>query len=85
LGDENYQQLRTRHSAPFVKASMTRITAAKYMKMSDPQDPPKALHTWRTRPDRFAAIWAEAEAPELEAKRIFEHFPERFPGRFQEG
>lgn len=45
---------------------------------------------WRTRPDGFADVWPEAEAmleaaPELEAKSIFEHFLERFPGRFQEG
>jgi hypothetical protein len=73
-----------------MKAGMTRKTAAKYMKLSDPQDPPKTLHTWRTRPDGFVDVWPQAEAmlaaaPELEAKRIFEYFLERFPGRFQEG
>lgn len=73
-----------------LKAGMTRKTAAKYMKLKDPQDPPKPRHTWRTRPDGFADVWPEAElmlaaAPELEAKSIFEHLQERFPGRFQEG
>ncbi|MEI6183747.1 MAG: IS21 family transposase [Polynucleobacter sp.] len=73
-----------------MKAGMTRKTAAKYLKMKDPQDPPRVRHTWRTRPDEFAEVWAEAEAmllaaPELEAKRIFEHLQERFAGRFQEG
>lgn len=73
-----------------MKAGMTRKTAAKYLQMKDPQDPPRVRHTWRTRPDEFAEVWAEAEAmllaaPELEAKRIFEHLQERFAGRFQEG
>jgi transposase InsO family protein len=73
-----------------MKAGITRKTAAKYVKLTDPQDPPKARHTWRTRPDEFVDVWPVAEAmlvgaPELEAKIIFEYFWERFPGRFQEG
>jgi transposase InsO family protein len=73
-----------------MKAGMTRKTAAKYMKMKDPQDPPRTRHTWRTRLDDFAEVWPQAEAmlaiaPELEAKSIFEHLVERFPGRFHEG
>ena len=73
-----------------MKAGITRRTAAKYLKMADPQDPPRAAHTWRTRPDDFAEVWPEAEAmltaaPELEAKSLFEFFTERFPGRFKEG
>ena len=73
-----------------MKAGMTRKTAAKYLKMRDPRDPPRVRRTWRTRPDEFAEVWPEAEAmllaaPELEAKSIFEHFQERFPGRFPEG
>lgn len=68
---------------------MSRKTAAKYLQMEDPQDPPKTRHTWRTRVDEFAEVWPEAEgmlaaAPELEAKSLFEHLQERFPGRFQE-
>ena len=73
-----------------LKAGITRKTAAKYLKLKDPQDPPRTRHTWRTRPDEFAEVWPEAEAmlaaaPELEAKSIFEHFLDRFPGHFQEG
>jgi hypothetical protein len=73
-----------------MKAGMTRKTAAKYLKMKDPQDPPKTRHTWRTRPDAFLEVGPVAEAmlaaaPELEAKSIFELLLERFPGRFQEG
>jgi len=73
-----------------MKAGMTRKTATKYLKLKDPQDPPRARHTWRTRPDGFAEVWPEAEAmlvaaPELEAKSLFEHLLERYPGRFQEG
>ena len=73
-----------------MKAGMSRKTAAKYVKLNDPQDPPKVRHTWRTRPDGFVDVWPVAEAilvaaPELEAKIIFEYFLDRFPGRFQEG
>jgi transposase InsO family protein len=73
-----------------MKAGMTRKTAAKYLKLKDPQDPPRIRHTWRTRPDEFAEVWPQVEAmlaaaPELEAKSIFEHLLERSPGRFQEG
>jgi hypothetical protein len=73
-----------------MKAGMTRKTAAKYVKLEDPHDPPRAPHTWRTRVDDFAEVWEEAQAmlvaaPELEAKSIFEHLVERYPGRFEQG
>ena len=73
-----------------MKAGMTRKTAAKYLKLADPTDPPRARHTWRTRSDGFSEVWPEVEAmlaaaPELEAKSLFEHLMERYPGRFQEG
>jgi hypothetical protein len=72
-----------------MKAGITRKTAAKYLKLEDPQAPPKIRHSWRTRADGFADVWPVAEAmlvaaPELEAKSIFEHFLERYPGRFEQ-
>lgn len=73
-----------------LKAGITRKTAAKYSKLEDPYDPPKTPHTWRTRSDGFADVWPQAEAmlvdaPELEAKTIFEFLVEGHPGRFQDG
>jgi len=73
-----------------MKAGMTRKTAAKYMKLKDPLDPPKVRHDWRTRVDGFAEVWPEVQAmltaaPELEAKCLFEHLQERDPGRYASG
>ncbi len=50
----------------------------------------KAPHTWRTRPDPFEKHWAEveamlSEAPELEAKALFEWLCERHGGVYREG
>jgi hypothetical protein len=47
----------------------------------------KGLRLYRTRPDPFAAVWAEVEAeltahPERTAKAAFEHLQERYPGVF---
>ena len=68
------------HSA--LGAGVDRHTARKYI---DAQQPPHQLqkpHTWRTRPDPLAGIWAQAvemlsDAPELEAKVLFEFFREQ--------
>jgi hypothetical protein len=62
-----------------LKADMNRETARKYL--HHPGKSPEELqakHTWRTRPDPLALIWDKAQqiledAPELEAKTIFEH------------
>ncbi len=47
----------------------------------------KGPRLYRTRPDPFAAVWAEVEAeltahPERTAKATFEHLQERYPGVF---
>lgn len=61
-----------------MKSGMSRTTASKYLKQNDPLDQPRVPHDWRTREDPLAAIWPRAEemlrqAPELEAKALFEH------------
>lgn len=59
-----------------MKAGMARNTAAKYLKLRDPQDLLRARRTWRIRPDEFAEVWTEVDVvllavPDLEAKGIF--------------
>jgi hypothetical protein len=54
-------------------------TVSKYIKAGKSPAELQVPHTWRTRPDPLAKIWEEAvamlrDAPELEAKTLFEHF-----------
>lgn len=73
-----------------LKADMDRKTARKYLRNrgKSPQQL-QAKHTWRTRKDPLAPIWSQAEqmlqdAPELEAKTIFEHLLFRQEGILDE-
>ncbi|MCP5004894.1 MAG: transposase family protein, partial [Planctomycetes bacterium] len=86
---EEYQKLGQVGTAA-LRAGMHRNTASKYLKegrlpstMGRPRD-------WRTRPDPFVEDWEEVaarleDAPELEAKALFDDLLERKPGRYQEG
>jgi len=61
-----------------MKAGMSRNTARKYLRQNDVMEPKRSPHTWRTRPDPLEKIWPQAlemlrEAPELEAKALFEY------------
>lgn len=61
-----------------IKAGMSRTTARQYLAQDDVMEQRREPHTWRTRGDPLEAIWPEAlamlrEAPELEAKALFEH------------
>jgi len=61
-----------------MKAGMSRPTARKYLKAGQPPGELQAKHTWRTRTDPLEEIWPKAEAmlaeaPDLEAKALFEH------------
>lgn len=61
-----------------MKAGMSRATARKYLRQNDVMEQQRVPHTWRTRKDPLEAIWPRAEemllqAPELEAKALFEH------------
>ena len=72
-----------------MKAGMSRPTARKYLGAQQTPEQLQAKHTWRTRPDPLAEIWPQAEAmlaeaPELEAKALFEHLRERAPGSVKE-
>jgi hypothetical protein len=72
-----------------MKAGMSRPTAQKYLQALQPPNQLQAKHTWRTRQDPLVEIWPQAqlmleEAPDLEAKALFEYLWERSPGAVQE-
>ena len=73
-----------------LRAGMDRKTARRYLRIGRLPSELKAPRTWRTRPDRFAADWSAVtarleEAPELEAKALFEDLQRHRPGQYTEG
>jgi hypothetical protein len=72
------------------KAGMSRQTAAKYLRAGKMPSDLKTPHTWRTRDDPFEAYWEEVramleEAPELQAKTLFDWLCRKYPGAFAPG
>jgi len=83
LSDERNQGKSIMMSAQ--KSGMARNMARKYLRQDDVLKQEKAPHSWRTREDPLERIWPEAvamlrEAPELEAKALFEHLSQCHPG-----
>ncbi len=73
-----------------IKAGMSRTTARNYLRQDDVMDQRQVPHTWRTRPDPLEGIWPQAlamlgQAPELEAKALFEHLAQCHPGGMKAG
>lgn len=73
-----------------MQSGMDRKTAAKYIKEGKLPSDLKKPRTWRTREDPFEAAWprvaaALADAPELEAKALFEHLLATSPGEYEPG
>ena len=73
-----------------VRAGMSEPTARKYARSGLMPSAVKVPHTWRTRPDPYAEVWAEVEAllrqdGGLEAKTIWTALNERYTGRFSVG
>lgn len=73
-----------------LRAGMHRNTARRYLQSGRLPSELKEPRTWRTRLDPFAADWSEVttrleEAPELEAKALFEDLQRRRPGQYTEG
>jgi len=73
-----------------LRAGMARKTARKYLAQKKLPSELQRPRTWRTRADPFEAVWDEVkgrlhDAPELEAKTLFEDLVERHPGKFQPG
>jgi hypothetical protein len=66
-------------------------TARKYRQLGRLPSEVKLMdRDWRTKPDPFAAVWAELEEmltlnPGLEAKTLFQDLQRRCPGQFAEG
>lgn len=91
ITDRQYQRLMKEYNASGVlthaamKADVDPKTARRYIRAGKGPQELKAKHTWRTRADPLQAIWPEAvrmleEAPELEAKLLFEHLLAERPG-----
>lgn len=79
-----------RVGAASLRAGMHRNTGAKYVKAGKVPSELGNPRTWRTREDPFEGHWPEVvarleDAPELEAKALFEDLCGRYPGRYQEG
>jgi hypothetical protein len=72
-----------------MKAGMSRKTGSKYLAQDDALEQRQDPHLWRTREDPLKAIWPPAllmlrEAPELEAKALFEHLLPACGGKVEE-
>lgn len=73
-----------------IKAGMSRTTARNYLRQDDVMEQRQVPHTWRTREDPLEAVWPQAlamlgQAPELEAKALFEHLAQSHPGGIKDG
>ena len=91
ITDRQYQRLMKEYNASGVlahaamKADVDVKTARRYVNAGKSPQELKPEHTWRTREDPVKTIWPEAErmledAPELEAKMLFEHLLAERPG-----
>lgn len=71
-------------------AGLDRKTGRKYFKLGKVPSQLEKERSWRTREDPFAEDWPTVEgmleeAPELEAKGLFEWLQEQHEGRYEEG
>ena len=81
---------RTQEQAAASANLRSRKTAAKYETLGKLPSELKQPRSYRTRPDSFTEDWPVVEemlhdAPQLEAKTLFEWLCERRPGRYQHG
>ena len=72
-----------------MKAGVSRKTAGKYLRQDNAMEQRRVPHTWRTREDPLEGLWPKAlgmlrDAPELEAKALFEHLLAGSPGTVSE-
>ncbi len=71
-------------------SGMDRKTAQKYLKHNQYPSQCKKERNWRTRKDPFVDVWPDIvsqlrDAPELEAKALFEHLSAQYPSQFEPG
>lgn len=88
LMEEMNKHGRIGHAA--LKAGMDRKTARSYVSNGKMPSELKKVRDWRTREDPFAEDWDDIEtmlrdAPELEAKTIFDSLLDKHPERYQAG
>jgi hypothetical protein len=85
ITNKQYQRLMSEYEktgkiiVSALKADVHPQTARKYIEAAIPPAQLQKPHTWRTRPDPLEKVWPEVaamlrDAPELEAKTLFEHF-----------
>lgn len=70
------------------RSGMHRNTASKYIRSGQLPSQSKKPRDWRTKPDPFEEHWPEMKAmleaaPELEAKTLFDHFSDLYPGKYK--
>jgi hypothetical protein len=73
-----------------LKTGMNRKTASKYLKQSALPSETIKPREWLTREDQLQNIWPRAEeflsvTPDIEAKALFDHLLEAYPGIASEG
>jgi hypothetical protein len=73
-----------------MRAGMDRKTGGKYFREGKFPSQMHHCRDWRTRKDPFEQDWSQIakmleEAPELEAKALFEWLQEQQPGRYEPG
>jgi len=73
-----------------LKTHIDEKTARKYTGTEKLPSEMMSPHTWRTRTDPFADVWAEMEQylelnPGLEGRSLFEFLQRQYPGRFPDG
>jgi len=73
-----------------LRSGMHRNTARRYAEAGRTPSQERRPRTWRTREDAFAEDWEEVaarlkDAPELEAKALFEDLMRRHAGRYRQG
>jgi transposase len=94
--DEQVRRLMEEHAKrgkrglAAMKAGMHRETGRKYLEEGRLPSETKEARTWRTREDPFIEDWEElrtrlVDAPELEAKTLFEYLMGKHPGRYEPG
>jgi Mu transposase, C-terminal domain len=80
---------RTQEQAVAKANLKSRNTAAKYEQLGLLPSQMKRPRTYQTRPDAFVEVWPQVEqmlsdAPELEAKALFEWLQEQNPGKYRD-
>jgi hypothetical protein len=96
ITNRQYQRLMSEYektgkiTVSAMKADVHPQTARKYIEAQKLPAEVQKPHTWRTRPDPLEKVWPEVramlrDAPELEAKTLFEYFLARPESGLEEG